>query len=134
MSKFSLDISKFVEKATAAPDLVVRKVATDLLTNIVKRTPVDTGRARASWIIGLNRFEGPTQYTATDKNGNRTVLQGMARLSDYKPGDTVYIGSRLPYILPLEFGHSNQAPVGMVRISVAEWQTYVDKAVRSLPK
>ena len=41
----------------------------------------------------------------------------------------------LPYIRPLEYeGHSKQAPAGMVRVSVTEFQTFVDNAVKALPK
>jgi hypothetical protein len=40
----------------------------------------------------------------------------------------------LPYGPRLEYeGWSSQAPAGMVRISVVEFQTFVDKAVMELP-
>jgi hypothetical protein len=35
----------------------------------------------------------------------------------------IWIYNNLPYIERLEFGHSQQAPLGMVRISIAEIET-----------
>lgn len=134
MAQFAVTVDEFVKRAKAAPDIVVRKVATELHRDIVLGTPVDTGRARASWMIGLNRIEAPTQYTATDKSGNTTILQGMARLNSYRPGDSVWIASRLPYIERLEYGWSNQAPTGVVRIAIARWNDHLQAAIRSLPK
>lgn len=32
----------------------------------------------------------------------------------------IYVSNSLPYIVPLEFGHSKQAPAGMVRTAIAD--------------
>lgn len=145
---FALDISKFVRKAKAAPATVVRKVAADLLTNVVLKTPVGNpdlwkgpapagyvgGRARANWDLTLGR-PSRTVTTITDKNGVTTIHRGLAPLAAWKADDTIYITNNLPYIRALEYeGHSKQAPAGMVRITVASFQSYVSAAVRSLPK
>ncbi|HZX76156.1 hypothetical protein [Lysobacter sp.] len=145
---FALDIAAFARKAKAAQDHVVRKIATDLLTRIVLRTPVGNpslwkgkppagyvgGRARANWNVSLGRPDH--MVTAiTDKNGQTTIYRAMAPLAAWKADDAIYITNSLPYIRTLEYeGHSKQAPAGMVRISVAEFQTFVDDAVRSIPK
>lgn len=148
MTSFSLAVDEFVKRAKAAPEIVVRKVATDVLTGIVMKTPVGNptlwkskppagyvgGRARASWGVGLNRIDADATTTIVDKDGRKTIVQGAAKLAAYQPDDDVYIFSRLPYIERLEYGWSGQAPAGMVRITVVEWQDYVNRAVRALPK
>lgn len=146
--KFTLAVDRFVQRAKVAPDIVVRKVALGLLSDIVLATPVGNpslwkhpappgyvgGRARASWGVGLNRY-GDMQVTTVDKDGTATIHRGMASLAAYRPGDSVWIGSRLPYIVPLEYGHSHiQAPAGMVRIAIARWNDHLTRAIRSLPK
>lgn len=45
-------------------------------------------------------------------------------------GETFTISNSVPYIRALEYGHSSQAPNGMVRITMAEWLDIVSKAVR----
>ena len=48
-----------------------------------------------------------------------------------KLGDTAYLVNNLPYAVPLEYGHSSQAPAGMVRVTIAEFQQIVEAAVRA---
>jgi len=110
---FSLQLDAFAAKVKVAPSKVVKRVAFDLFGRIVKRTPVDTGRARASWTIALNHadrtVQPPGRYNAP-KIG----------FLDVKPGDSVVISNNLPYITALEDGHSRKAPLGMVKLSIEE--------------
>ena len=46
-------------------------------------------------------------------------------------GAFAYIINNLPYAIPLEFGHSTQAPGGMVRVTVARFQQIVQEAIRN---
>ena len=44
----------------------------------------------------------------------------------------VYFCNNVPYAYPLEFGHSQQAPGGMVRVTAAEFQRLFDESVREV--
>ena len=149
MPAFSLAIDKFIAKANAAPAIVVRKVATDLLSSIVYATPVGNtdlwktkyppkgyagGRARANWNVSLNRIDATVSVTTFDKNGAPTITRGLASINQWQPNDTIWIASGLPYITALEYGHSTQSlPHAMVRLNVMRFQNFIDAAVRSLP-
>ncbi len=39
--------------------------------------------------------------------------------------------NNLPYAIALEYGHSDQAPGGMVRITQARFQQIVEEAIRN---
>lgn len=130
---FGLQIGKFVEKAKAAPELVMRKAVTDMASRVVLRSPVDTGRFRANWNIAFGRINAATTVL-TDKGGGITRGRIQAQMSNWQAdsGDVFFTNS-LPYAIPLEYGHSTkQAPQGMVRVTVTEWQSYVDGAVKGL--
>ena len=119
MSSFSVDLAKFGQKSIDNSEKIVRKTAFDLHARIVKRMPVDTGRARANTQISLHNL--PSDATLeTDKSGNATIASGNRELSQFKLGDTVFIYNNVEYILSLEFGSSKQAPAGMFRISFDE--------------
>ena len=45
----------------------------------------------------------------------------------FEVGDTIYLANNLPYIRKLEEGSSQQAPAGMVALSVQEFSAIVDK-------
>src|SRR4051812_12572438 len=54
MPSFSPDIAKFVEKTKIRTEVVLRKLGFDAFAGVVKKSPVDTGRFRSNWRIGIN--------------------------------------------------------------------------------
>ena len=124
-ASFTLDIKAFVEKAGDRADLVVRKVALDLFSKVVLKTPVDTGRARGHWGVGVNSI---TYGAGLDKDGGGTIARATATMQGARAGDRIYIANNLPYIVRLEYGHSKQAPAGMVRTTIDEFQAAVNRA------
>jgi len=187
---FAADIQAFVEKAKAAPELVIRKVATDILTSIVMRSPVGNpelwainatarhyndevaahntalrqdpanltkagrlkpgrklndgmsivspagyvgGRFRAAWTVSIGAPSGAVTGDV-DKSGQPTIEKGISVIATADGQQDIYITNNLPYARALEYGHSTQAPAGMVRVTLVEVGSYIENAVRSLPK
>lgn len=98
----------------------VRAVALAVDKHIVLATPVDTGRARANWQVGVNQ-EKTDIVESTDKSGMQSISKGSSDIAKAKsPNDVIYITNNLPYIQRLNEGHSSQAPAG-----------FVDKAVQA---
>lgn len=132
-NSFSLAVDAWIQKSKEITNRVIRKVALDMSTSLIQKTPVDTGRARGNWMLGIG---APVeQATANeDKDGGATtgtILSGLADY-DYQSGKPIFITNSVPYITALENGHSKQAPNGMVKITVAEFQNYVEGAGRSV--
>ena len=88
------------------------------------------GRFRANWHLSINVVESVT-FDEVDPSGDETVAAMVAAMSDFTAGQTAYIINNLPYAIPLEFGHSTQAPGGMVRVTVARFQQIVLEAIRN---
>jgi hypothetical protein len=110
--EFSADLQRAAQVLgiESARDAAVT-LGLELVRLISFGTPVKTGRARANWFIaeGAPRLEttestAPPSYTGAGLEG-RSVI---------------YITNSLPYIVPLEYGHSKRAPYGMVRKAIAE--------------
>jgi len=117
MSTFNFDISKFVDKTSKTADAEVRKICLDLLTGIVLKTPVDTGRARANWFTSVGS-PSANVTEATDPSGSATISSAIGPISK-AVGNVLWITNNLPYIYRLEFeGWSKQAPAGMVRVTI----------------
>ena len=129
---FSLDLQKFAKKAGNNAAAVVKKVGIDMFSQVVVRTPVDTGRARGNWQV---TFNSPASGTLNDLDptGRNTQAQISGKMTGWKQGD-IWMTNNLPYARRLEYGWSQQAPAGFVRITVREFQTYVNNAVRSEAK
>ena len=138
--EFNRTIEKFQFATYKEFETMLRKLSLQLLTGIVKRTPVDTGRARGNWQLtidtpasGVLRVEGAGQKAPTGKAGVgpagadaiRTGLSIMKQLPNHGIGHIIYVTNNVEYIIKLEEGGdvgSKQAPKGMVAITLAELQ------------
>lgn len=100
----------------------VRKISLELLTKIVRRTPVDTGRARSGWDLTVGRMSTwvPPEVKKGKKAGGARLAEGAAEAAGIDGRQIVYILNNVEYIEFLENGTSQQAPAGMVQVSMAE--------------
>lgn len=126
---FSLQIEEFQKKALEAIGQTFKDVVIQVGETLINLSPVDTGRFKANWHASLDRVE-PATFDDYDKEGDETIASLIAAFNDLQPGQTVYIVNNLAYAIPLEYGHSQtQAPAGMVRLTVAQFQKIVREAV-----
>lgn len=99
--------------------LTVRRAAIAADQTAVLATPVDTGRARASWRVGVGSpvfFDDPE---ASDLSGVGTIADGVQSINGWNSKDgAIYISNGIPYILQLDQGSSAQAPNGMSSLAV----------------
>lgn len=131
---FSLQLQRFIEKAGDNVDQVVRKSALQVAQSVILKSPVDTGRFRANWNVAFGRVDSLTT-PSTDKSGAKTTDRIRIQLNGWEveSGD-IFLTNSLPYAIPLEYGHSAQAPAGMVRVTVAEWNGFVAQAANEVSK
>lgn len=87
------------------------------------------GRFRGNWMFSIGAPDNATT-DETDPSGRKSTARIVAGAIEFKAGDIAYITNSLPYAIPLEFGHSKQAPGGMVRVTVARFQQIVLEAIR----
>lgn len=120
----------------------LKKTAIKTFGEIIRMTPVDTGRARNNWQIGMSL------NTSVLGAGNKGLSYVQREIPDRLPGRKVYLFNNLPYIGTLEYGgyptpvrrgswdrrtqsyviksingYSKQAPNGMVRVALAHWNS-----------
>lgn len=137
MGDFAAKIRAFAEKTDRLTTGVAIMSINELFQNVVKRTPHDTGRARANWQIGIDELPPDTFVNDTDKTGEKTCAKiGQTLLSRFdKTTRLAVLQNNLVYIRPLEYGHSQvQAPNGMVRISVAEFPAILARIIKGKAK
>ncbi len=109
---------------------VVAGVVLDIGSRIIRRTPVDTGRARGNWNFSLDR---PDTSFDPSKNEKNRVLR-KSELPDIDGKHVIFIVNNLDYIVALEKGSSAQAPKGMVEVTKQEWQRALDANARKFFK
>ena len=109
------------------------------------RNALGSGMLRANWQLGFGTIPSGTvsgsDITGTGTIANITTLAGSAG----KAGMVAYLVNNLPYALPIEYGageniyapHPNwhgskQAPAGMVRLSVQQYESEFDQRVAKI--
>ena len=116
--KMAKDIKAFEAKVRRDADNVMESFVFGLYGEIIRRTPaaaLNGGRAKGSWELATKLA---TDRRTTDGPKNKqgiakkpAGLEGMVKKSDRVP---IYISSAIPYIVPLEHGHSQQAHEGFM--------------------
>jgi len=114
---FNADLKKFSRTVGVEFSKVKKKVSFDIFAGLIDTTPVDTGRARSGWAM---TDSSPSAFVAPEGAASYpkpSVAEQPASFAD--PYSLIYIVNNVPYIRRLEFGHSKQAPNGMVRVTIA---------------
>ena len=124
VKKFKMQIKNEIDDVLVQSQEFKEKIGFDCFAGIVKRTPVDTGRARGNWMVSLGSAveavvdSGPT-ISDGQSSPSALINQGMSTISKSKPGQDIVISNNLPYIVFLEEGTTKQNAKGMVAHNVA---------------
>lgn len=132
MASFEQSIENFIKKARKNPEIVVRQITIKLYSAIILASPVDTGRFRMNWQA---TYKNPATgiLIADDPSGSRAINRITQFVISNPKWDEFRLTNNLPYAERLEYGYSQQAPAGMVRVNVARFQRLIDEAAARLP-
>ena len=88
-----------------------------IFDGVVKRSPVYTGSFRASWLVSF----GTPSYN--EVNGTNSLIPlappTFVWPDNYRLGQSIYVTNGQPYAQRLEYGWSQQAPQGVIRVTLA---------------
>jgi hypothetical protein len=125
------DIRRLARQALEKAATAHRKIALELFTRIVMRTPVDTGRLRGNWQPGAGVYV-MEPVDSTDPGGGATIAMISQTVLGAAPFVALTLSNNLPYAGRIEYGYSKQAPAGMVRISAAEFQGIANVTIQEV--
>jgi len=130
---FSAQLQQFADQTKDDMDYIFRGVMIEMGRSVINLTPVDTGLARGNWQFSV---DNPTTASVLekDKGGMETLSKLINSVRNLTFGQTAYLVNNLRYAIPLEYGHSQQAPTGMVRITLARFNEIVAEAVIKVNK
>ena len=129
MAKWTMDLNKYAKKKKVEIKKVRKNYAFALYSSIVKKTPVDTGRARGNWNITVGHDD------ILPKENTVPQFKSVEEVPKVEGDESIFISNNLPYITKLEYGgypnppkkgsgktingYSKQAPQGMVGVTLA---------------
>lgn len=134
---FSAELTRWIDKTKTDMTLVIRKIALDLFSRIILKTPVKTGRARMNWHVSIGQIRDELiglngEYSASGAY-QKALADATSEIMSYSDADlAIFLLNNLPYIERLEDGSSSQAPSGMVKITLEEYPYIVEDAVKEV--
>lgn len=124
---WKLEIDAEWAKTEGALHDVVIWIAIEARDRVKRKTPVDTGHAQNNWLVNIGTPDNGETMSIAPPKGAKEADSFSARnaesISNYPKDGTfpaIYLQNNLPYALALEYGHSDQAPLGMVEITIIE--------------
>lgn len=126
---FAAQVRRWSDETQRKLDQVVRKVSIDAFSEVIRMSPVDSGRFKGNWMVGVNMVPSGYVWEQYDPAGGATIAEASGRVDVAEAGDVIWLVNNLPYASRLENGWSAQAPAGMVRMTAARWQPIVDRIV-----
>lgn len=127
---FAASLAEFAEQAKGAIDTVCREVIIEIGSSVIRMSPVKDGRFRGNWQYSIGSpAQGETGRN--DPGGAQTTAELVDGALQFKAGETAYIVNNVPYAIRLEYGWSDQAPEGVVRITLDRFQRIVEEAIRT---
>lgn len=130
MGDFTKSLRAFENKAGTRMKSIVQKIGMEAFKRVIEKSPVDTGRFRANWGVQIGSPYTGT-INSTDKSGRLAIASAQALAQMWNGQGSIFLCNNVPYSIPLEYGHSKQAPGGMVRTTVAEIGGVVSQVVNS---
>lgn len=156
MADWTIPFDQLAAKANKRIEDVVRLSTIEVFKRVILRTPVDTGRARGNWVSSYQQPKTTFSNQAKDLSGEFTIRGMRGDVMAYPVGGIMFLCNSLPYIMALEYGlypdppirgskkrgesgytihtvggYSMQAPSGMVRVTVIEFDAAVRKLIQS---
>jgi hypothetical protein len=142
VADFGKAVAAWSEKTGESVDDIVVATVMDLTRRVIRRTPVGNpdlwkssppegytgGQAKGNWIASIGEPSAGVFDGVTAKNASKPMQWAMPSIQR-APDNVYYLVNNLPYVVALEYGWSDQAPQGMVRLTVAEFNQSIEKAI-----
>ena len=131
----TVDLNKILNKSMTNASQIARAIAIELETRVVQKSPVDTGRLRGNWNVGINAPNMAEQ--GADISGMESNARALGALSNFKLGDSIFITNNLPYTHKLEFGlygDGDKTVNGFIRITYQEVMSALENIGRKVVK
>jgi len=124
---FEKEFDAAVLKINDKNEKVVRAVALQLFSAIVKSTPVQTGRLRSNWQTTLSSPASGT-VNSVDPSGSSAIAEVSAVTSRFTLADeSIWFTNNLPYAQIIEEGSRTRRPYKMVSANIELFTPLINK-------
>ena len=138
--KFSKSVKNFIDKTNKRLNYIFKDTCEVMSKKIAEKTPVKTGRCLGSWTPSINNIHAIYHPGYSFKNEQDRWINKAKALravtfriegvcNNLQIGNVYYFTNPRDYSVKLEYGYSKQAPSGMVRITLLEWDRILKESI-----
>ena len=142
--QFNISLEHFGKSLPKKVGQLQRRAALTIMRDLIVGSPVDTGRFKSSWMVGIGVADrsvmptrrGSERESGASKREERKRLNANSRDASATSFDRlklltpetvngkepIIISNNLPYATALADGHSQQAPSGWIEAAVSRAQ------------
>lgn len=144
---FALQIAKYAESQKGDVGKVVRTAVLEIASRLIEASPVGDavtwkdpasappgyvgGAFKGAWCAAVGEAPGE-HFQTIDPTGQVSIDRIAVAIPEDVAGTVCYIANNMPYAIRLEEGWSAQAPLGMVGLTVMDWQTIMANSVQKV--
>ena len=131
MGIFLKNVQDFVKSTEQLEHKVVREIMEEIIEMPVMLSPIKTGNFVSNWLLGLdgNTPWGVNGLKNPDKEARVNLLIGQ--IPQDAANHTYNLVNNTGYAIPLEEGHSGQAPAGMLGVTKLHIPTIVRRILKN---
>jgi hypothetical protein len=97
------NVKKMLIKNKEGNNLKLKAIFFQGMSEIIKETPVDTGRVRNNWFLTVGQSASTSSGRSNDKSGSGSV-SSLLTIPDTVLNNKIFFANNMPYIETLEFG------------------------------
>ena len=139
MSTSEADIRRIMKGARVSVRSAVQLLMSEIMLEVIQRTPVDTGFLRANWVLSIGEQPRSIRDAREAETGRGTpppspvtVARLEAELNSFEIGDVLYFVNNAKYASIIEYGapsQPNRTPARMLTNTLANVQKLERKAI-----
>lgn len=130
--EFHASIDRWIDSVDKGLVDVVEIFGGKVQEALVNGSPVDTGRFKGNWQVTANSAP-PYAVNDYDREGSDTIARGKRAIRAIMRGGgavrSIHFSNMLIYANALEYGHSKQAPMGVMGIVAARLSYFIAEAI-----
>lgn len=126
MRSLQSQLAEFARNSEIDVETVVKKSLFRVFSSAESMSPVDKGHFKRSWMAAFGSPDLDVNNTSSGDSISRLEM----KMGTFRIGEIFYFTNNQPYALPLEYGLSEQASSGMVRVSARNFPSIVNSEIR----
>lgn len=127
MNSIAAQLNRIKAESMQKVEKIYRGSMLEMGRRIILRSPVRDGFFKANW---NSDYMLDNSYNENNADPNKSDGRLVEKVNGLSVEKKFYFANSMPYAFRLENGWSQQAPMGMVKVTAAEWRDIANAEIQ----